>query len=758
LFFYGKILLLVFTGLLISRPVTATQDLQTGRKLFVKESGGDQMPGVSVRFRCLDGCEGYSLESREQVLLTDTEGSTVIPYQGNVEILVRYLGYESVLDTVEADVQQYHVKLDELEFFAQEMVVTAQQSQVQSIDAIQKINIISEERIKQQAAFSLRELLIADAGIQLSQDGITGSGVSINGISGENVKILMDGVPLVGRLDGQIDISQINLANVERIEIVEGPMSAIYGSNALGGVINIITKKQAGENLTYHFNTRHETIDGELLQPHEGIYNFDGGLGYGFGDFLMKLSGSRNYFGGMKSESGGRRQIWSPKEQYSTDVSLGYNINNDTELSFLTNYFNETLINKGDLIQPFGETAFDDYFYTDRITTSLNLESSDFLGAQLNTVLSYSYFNRIRNNYIMNLVTLESDLSADPSRHDTTTFDNIMLRSFYTVPDLGETTEVQLGIELNHDRVVGERIEGATGQTIEDYAGFISVTQELGDFKLLPTIRFIQNSRYDAPVIPSLSLRYGGVDDLVVRASVATGFRAPSVKELYLFFVDVNHNIRGNPDLSAENSISANLNLDYQMPFGKNDFPWLLKFSYKIFYNRIRDRISLAQDINDPSLYSYFNLANFISAGNGMDLSLLTDDFNLSIGLVSIGRSSVLSDNEINFTPEIDLNTSYRFSDLGLSLAVNAKYTGQRPIFLESGEDIIQGFIPAFTNVDVSSNYEITESFGFNIGVRNLLNITTLQTGVGGGGVHSSGSGGAPIAWGRTFFFGFSIN
>jgi outer membrane receptor for ferrienterochelin and colicins len=73
---------------------------------------------------------------------------------------------------------------------------------------------------------------------------VYGSSVSINGISGEGVKILVNGVPMVGRIDGKIDISQINLTNVERIEIVKGPQSVIYGTDALGGVINIITKEQ----------------------------------------------------------------------------------------------------------------------------------------------------------------------------------------------------------------------------------------------------------------------------------------------------------------------------------------------------------------------------------------------------------------------------------------------------------------------------------------------------------------------------------
>src|SRR5690606_8167852 len=79
--------------------------------------------------------------------------------------------------------------------------------------------------------------------LRISQDGVLGSSLSIMGVSGENIKIMIDGVPIIGRLDGSIDLSQISLNDIERIEIIEGPLSTVYGTNALGGTINLITKK-----------------------------------------------------------------------------------------------------------------------------------------------------------------------------------------------------------------------------------------------------------------------------------------------------------------------------------------------------------------------------------------------------------------------------------------------------------------------------------------------------------------------------------
>jgi outer membrane receptor for ferrienterochelin and colicins len=126
----------------------------------------------------------------------------------------------------------------------QDLFVTGQHAPTSAKNATYKITSIDKQEILKRGVTNLREALDNQLGIDLSQDNVYGSSVSINGISGEGIKVLVNGIPLVGRIDGKLDLSQINLNNVERIEIVKGPLSVIYGSDALGGVINIITKCQ----------------------------------------------------------------------------------------------------------------------------------------------------------------------------------------------------------------------------------------------------------------------------------------------------------------------------------------------------------------------------------------------------------------------------------------------------------------------------------------------------------------------------------
>ncbi|MFT6938058.1 MAG: outer membrane receptor for ferrienterochelin and colicins, partial [Saprospiraceae bacterium] len=124
-----------------------------------------------------------------------------------------------------------------------DIIVTAQYAPTHSKNAVHQVKVIKAKEIQQQGQNNLAEVLTNQLNLNISTDPILGNGLNIQGIGGENVLIMIDGVPIIGRTDGNIDLSQINMNNVERIEIIEGAMSVQYGSNASGGVINVIMKK-----------------------------------------------------------------------------------------------------------------------------------------------------------------------------------------------------------------------------------------------------------------------------------------------------------------------------------------------------------------------------------------------------------------------------------------------------------------------------------------------------------------------------------
>ena len=112
----------------------------------------------------------------------------------------------------------------------QEVVITGQISKKTTEETVHKIRTISAKKINSGLFTNLGQVLEKELNFRLSEDIFLGSSISIQGVSGQNVKILIDDIPVIGRLDGNIDLSQISLNNIERIEIIEGPLSTIYGT------------------------------------------------------------------------------------------------------------------------------------------------------------------------------------------------------------------------------------------------------------------------------------------------------------------------------------------------------------------------------------------------------------------------------------------------------------------------------------------------------------------------------------------------
>ena len=227
------------------------------------------LPGASIELKLIEG-NSIFLGSDENG--DATANSHHFEKQKYALLKVSYIGYQMYLDTLFSGENKI-ILLQPKDYLIDDVVVTAQYSPTSVENSVHKIKVISRQKIDDMAAVNLRDVLTNELNIRISQDNVLGSGMSLQGISGQNVKILIDGVPVIGRMDGQIDLNQINLNNVERIELIEGPLSVNYGSNALAGTINIITKKHQDEKLSLGINSYTENI---------GTYNLETNIGFTF--------------------------------------------------------------------------------------------------------------------------------------------------------------------------------------------------------------------------------------------------------------------------------------------------------------------------------------------------------------------------------------------------------------------------------------------------------------------------------------------
>jgi outer membrane receptor for ferrienterochelin and colicins len=292
-----------------------------------------------------------------------------------------------------------------------------------------------------------------------------------------------------------------------------------------------------------------------------------------------------------------------------------------------------------------------------------------------------------------------------------------------------------------------------------DYAAFASLQWEaLENLSVQPGLRFIHNTKFEAPIIPSINLQWQIISDLNFRVSYAKGFRAPSLKELYLDFHDSNHNLSGNPDLKAETTNSYNASLGYKIKWDN----FLVKIEPSIFYNDGKDAIVLIVTDPEANAAENTNLGGRRTEGFNFNVSLAHfGGLNLSAGYSLTGESygspDPMDTTELIWSDKVyydnyTFNAKYNFDKLKMVLMANYKLYGETPSLAFS--EINPGELYNVYTAGVH-NLEVTLSKQFLMGKLNVV--------VGGKNLFDNESSRrygyedgteilSPINYGRTYF------
>lgn len=706
-----------------------------------------------------------SIENNSQnfkkIIVADKNGLAIISDTMHASynpliVKITYTGFKNLTDTIlTISKNAFSFFLHEENVFLNEFVITAQYAENSAEQAVHKIRVIDEKKIERMAAVNLRDVLTNELNVRISQDNVLGSGMSMQGISGENVKILIDGVPVIGRMNGNIDLSQINMNNVERIEIIEGPLNVNYGTNALAGTINIITKKRILEK--YYVKT-------ESYIENIGTVNQLFSLGKRINNNSFTFSAGRNFFNGWNpndafwpyfgktNADSTRFKQWKPKEQYFARMSYTYSTEK-FDFQVKSEYFEEKIINRGRPRKPYFETAFDDYYITKRIDNSLQLSGKMVKYSRFNFLFAYNDFSRIKNSLYKDLITLNEQLTQNYSDQDTTRFNLLNSRGTMNYIRDSSLMHVEMGYDLNVETAFAMRIKDKI-QQIGDYALFVSAEMLPNRaFTIRPGFRYTYNTAYHAPLIPSVNIKYvlpfEKRGDMTVRASYAKGFRAPSIKELYLYFVDINHNILGNENLRAEYSDNFSAGITYKRIVKQT----LFQTEVGSFFNNINNMISLAQT-STLGEYSYTNIGIFKTRGISFVQTISYKHVMFSAGATYTGRFNMLSESHTipvySWFPEIRASATYDIKMAHLSLSLFYKYNGRMPgYFLSNTNEVSETYINAFQMMDIMATQNFMKKrIALSLGCKNVLNVTNVAANISGG-AHSNNSTSTPMATGR---------
>lgn len=682
--------------------------------------------------------------------ISDKNGNVEFDIKGKTKFVISSIGYQKHTGFISPG-ESKTIKLSVDYVGLDEVVVTGQFEPKKADQSIYKIDVINSKTLTERGVTNLAEALSNETGIRLSVDPSTGTSIEMQGMGGENVKYLIDGIPITGRVNGDIDLSQINMENVDHIEIVQGPMSVVYGTSALAGVINIITKQ----------NTKARNII-KLNSYIDNKNNYNAGLYASIirGKHTVTFTAYRNMFQGIdinlnvdsvKFPSGKDRYMeFKPKRVLNSDLEYAFR-DKYFQLKVKSQYMNLLLKSYNNPTPML--IAYDADYYTTRSINSVTLSNKISNSLSYNIIGAYTYFGRTTDYISSDLVSLEKVKTGSSK----TVFYNGMTRGNFTYAKKESVLSYQFGWDINYDAGEGDKIED--GAKIGDYAAFLSLQYiPIKKLTIQPGFRFIYNTIYGAPFIPSINIQWLIIENLNFRISYAKGFRAPSLKELYLDFKDSNHNLEGNKDLKAETTNSYNASFSYKLEKNK----YRIKLEPSFFFNDGKDAITLIVTDVESSSATNTNLGGRRTLGGAFNVSYINfTGLTLGAGISTTGETYDYK-GEGAYTPVIyynnyTFNAKYNFRKIKLILMSNLKYYGTTPSLAVNPdtEEYYQVYTDPFGDVELT----VTKLFWQNrltlvVGGKNLLDNYSKRT-YGYVGERYEYLG--PMNYGRTYFIKLNL-
>lgn len=673
----------------------------------------------------------------------------------------------------------------------EEVVVTGQYSKQSVKKSVYEVKVISNEVIKQNAANNLADLLNQNLNIQIIPNSQTGkSQVSLFGLDGQYIKVLLDGIPMVSDegFGNNIDLTQINLDDIEQIEIVEGAMGVEYGANAVTGIINLITKKSALHKTDIYFSVQEETLGNEYEWWAKGRHIQTLSISSNIlPKFYSSFHFSRNDFAGYFNEMQGKNYIyddgsrgyeWLPKEQLTGNASLHYK---GKKLSAfykfglfreMLNYYDQTVTSRYNTeTQQLDKTARDTDFRTLRFSHNLNLNGRNSNNLIYDFSAAFQTQKRDSRDYIYDLYTRNADY------YD---FEEYLNRNtFYaksTLSNFIQNSKVnfQIGTEFNYES--GFSAAKSTEYSFTDVKNEMQnldlfVTSEYRPFEKLalrPGFRYSFQSFFDDQQAYTLSTKYQISNKIEVRNVVGSAYRTPNYEELFTYFVDNTHNVQGNPNLQTENGFSVFTHLKVGV-FENADSQMTSQLTFG--YLNLKNKIDLAIVNIDPLEYFYINIDRFKSLEFSLDNKIKLNNFDFKMGLSLLGKLDLIDnsthiDNGYLYKFNGSLSAFYSINKYDLSLSLTHKFNGKDYEYIEDEDD---GENVVYTKVETESyhwtdfsvkKYFLNHSLETTFGIRNIFDVTQLKrTGFGlGGETHGNLGDGLMLGYGRSYFVKLSYN
>ena len=597
-----------------------------------------------------------------------------------------------------------------------------------------RVELIDRAAIEESHALNLADALRYTAGVQLKPiTGKPGLGVWLQGYDSDRVAILIDGNPVAAGTGSSVDISQIAIGDVERIEISKGSMSAIYGTSAMGGVVNVITRQPeqgARAGLKYIGGSW-----GDQDLPYDSMPFGKQHLNLNFSHAnkvnAFQIVSDNQISSGFRAPDTKESQGW---EGYKSNLSIRNVTQITPTISLLLAprfYREDVKTNKDNFVGGIGNVPQDKIDLTDKnaLMAVLNKDNGDFGKLKL----SYS-FEDYKNESQQDLI---STPYVEQNRITDIQHNGLTAQYSYTHQ---YTSHYVLGIEALEDEMdaTSHKNDGTTktittevdGKQLNNHNGFFQISQQASTtLEFLASGRINNNDKYGTKFSPMLNLQYmpilTGNNHLNLRLGAGHGYRTPTLKELYHFFdhSHIGYVLLGNEALEPESSINVQASLEYS---NNND----LSFDMSIYRNDIKNLIDFYVDQDKTnqltSQYGDEVVANVYgnidrAKTSGFEFSIAYDVnswLTTSIGYAYLDAINKSTGKSLTSRPEHDVKTSLDFY-LNHKNKLALKYQYYSKQFSDSENTLVT---PAYSEVDLKWNYYPSESINLFAGINNLTN------------------------------------
>ena len=446
--------------------------------------------------------------------------------------------------------------------------------------------VITAKDIARLDATNIQDLLQQELpGVEFSYAMNQQTHLNFSGFGGQGVLFLVDGERLAGETMDDVDFTRLTMDNVERIEIVKGAASALYGSNATGGVVNIITKRNR-QPWTLNINARY-------ARHNEQRYGLSFGLNSKHWNNMLTANHNRtdNYnvhsgddpmtrviatVYGDKTLNLKDQLTWKPTDNFSLTGRAGY-------------FFRETA-RSADKPERYRD-------FTGGLKMNWDITADDALQ------LSYAFDQYDKSAY------------QRIARLDIRDYSNVQntFRLLYN-HTFGRGDVLTFGSDFMYDYLYNTKLDGNTRKQ-NSFDAFAQYDWRISDhWEMVGALRYDHFSDGNiSRITPKLNACYKPLRNLTLRAGYGMGFRAPSLKEKYYNFNMSNiWIVEGNPDLKSETSHNFNVSAEYT----KGHY----NFTASVYYNKVKNKLSTSAPYYKPKLddmpyLQYINLDDYSVCG-----------------------------------------------------------------------------------------------------------------------------------------------